>query len=123
MWLGLLAAIAGLPLYMAQLSAEKLMTPWYAPALASLGAALVLLSLMRRLTVWRVIALLFVGFIAAGQWWFLLSYTRLPSATGRVVADRQLPDFTAHRADGKPFTQEDLKGDKDTILVFFRGRW
>ena len=31
--------------------------------------------------------------------------------------------ITAYGADGTHFTQNDLKGDKDTVLVFFRGRW
>jgi hypothetical protein len=123
LWLGLLAAVAGVPLYVIQMSAGNLMTPWYAPALASLGAALVLLSLLRRLTVWRAAALLLVGLITAGEWWVLLSSARLPAETGRIVAERQLPEFTAYRAGGAPFTQNDLKGDKDTVLVFFRGHW
>ncbi|HEX5272801.1 MAG TPA: hypothetical protein VFW33_20025 [Gemmataceae bacterium] len=123
LWLGLLAAVAGVPLYMLQLRAANLMTPWYAPALASLGAALVLLSLRRRPTVWRCAALLLAGLIAGGEWWFLASYVRLPAATGRVAAGRQLPEFAARRADGTPFTPDDLKGDKETVLVFFRGRW
>jgi hypothetical protein len=123
LWLGVLAAVAGLPLYVVQLRANNLMTPWYAPALASLGTALILLSLWRRLTVWRAAALLLAGFLAAGQWWFLLSAARLPADTGRIVANQGLPEFTAYRADGTPFTQSDLKGDKDTVLVFFRGHW
>jgi hypothetical protein len=123
LWLGLLAAVAGLPLYVFQLSANNLMTPWYAPALAALGTAIILLSLARRRTVWRGAALLFAVLLTAGECWFLFSLARLPADTGRIAKDQELPEFTAHRADGKPFTQADLKGDKDTILVFFRGRW
>jgi hypothetical protein len=123
LWLGLLAAVAGLPLYVVQLSANNLMTPWYAPALAALGTALVLLSLVRRRTAWRAVALLFAGLLTAGQCWFLFSLARLPADTGRIAKNQELPEFTAYRADGTPFTQTDLKGDKDTILVFFRGNW
>jgi hypothetical protein len=27
------------------------------------------------------------------------------------------------RADGSPFTQRDLEGDQNNVMVFFRGRW
>lgn len=123
LWLGLLAAVAGVPLYVFQISAGHLTSPWYVPALASFGAILVLLSLMRRLTVWRVLALLLTGFLAGGSGWFLFSAARLPADTGRIAKSQELPEFTAYRAGGQPFTQDDLKGDKETVLVFFRGRW
>ncbi len=124
LWLGLLATFAGMPLYFAQvLWAHSLAWPWYVPALAALGTALVLLSLLRRRTVWRVLALLVVGFLAGAESWFLFSAARLPSDTGRLVAKQEMPQFAAYRADGSSFTQDDLKGDKDTIIVFFRGRF
>jgi hypothetical protein len=123
LWLGLLAALAGLPLYALQMNAGSLTTPWYVPALASFGALLVLLSLLRRPTVWRVLALLLAGFLAGGSCYFLFSVARLPAYAGPIAQGQELPAFTASRADGKPFTQSDLKGDKDTVLVFFRGRW
>jgi hypothetical protein len=122
LWLGPLALVAGIAVWMVQVNAGKLTTPWYAPALASLGTALLLLSLLRRRTVWRVIALLLVGLVTAGEWWFLMQ-ARLPAATGRIAKDQELPEFTAYEPDGKPFTQDSLKGDKNTVLVFFRGHW
>jgi hypothetical protein len=121
--MGILAAFAGLPLYMIQVEAANLTLPWYAPVLASFGTALVLLSLLQRRTVWRVVGLLFVLFLAAGECWALLSYSRLSPDTGRIAVRQQLPEFTAFRDDGTQFTRDDLKGEQDTILVFFRGRW
>ncbi len=123
LWMGLLAAVLGIVAYQVQMTAAKLTTPWYVPALASVGTALILLSLLRRRTAWRVVALLFVGFIAAGEWWFLLSFARLPADTGRIAVKQQLPEFTAFRTDGTEFTRDSLKGEQDTVLVFFRGHW
>jgi hypothetical protein len=123
LWLGLLAAFAGVPLYVLQIRAGNLMTPWYAPALATLGLVLVLVSRFRHRTVLRGLAFMLVTFIACFEWYFLLEMARLPSDTGRVFVKQELPEFTAYRADGSPFTQADLKGDKETVLVFFRGHW
>jgi hypothetical protein len=122
LWTGILAAVVGVVIYTFQLGAGKLTTPWYAPALATFGLVLVLASLFQRRTAWRVVALLLVGFITAGEWWFL-SYSKLPSQPGRIAKGEQLPEFTAYRSDGPPFTQDDLKGDQNTALVFFRGHW
>jgi hypothetical protein len=123
LWAGLLVAVVGVVLYAFQLQAQNLMMPWYAPVLACAGAALLLVSLLRRPTAWRVLAVLFVGLLLSGELWFLLSYARLPAQTGRVAADSPLPEFAARRADGTPFHQDDLKGDQNTVLVFFRGHW
>jgi hypothetical protein len=122
MWTGVLAAIAGIVVYMAQMNAGMLSTPWYAPALATLGVVLILVSLVRRFSVWRLAALLLVGAIMAFEWWLLLG-SALPAYAGPVKTGQPFPAFTAARADGEPFTQDNLKGDQDTILVFFRGHW
>jgi hypothetical protein len=103
--------------------AGRLDTPWYAPALATAGAGLVLLSLWRRPTAWRVLALILVGLLAGSEWWFLLGHSRLPAYTGPLAKGTPFPEFRAARADGTPFTRADLEGEHDTALVFFRGRW
>jgi hypothetical protein len=103
--------------------AANLTTPWYAPALATLGTALILVALMRRFNVWRVAALLLIGALTAGEWWFLLSASVLPAYAGPAKEGQPFPAFTAARADGTPFTQDDLKGDQGTVMVFFRGHW
>jgi hypothetical protein len=68
-------------------------------------------------------ALVLVAFLAAGEWWFLLNYARLPAYTGPVAAGGPFPDFQAAKTDGTPFTRTDLAGDRGTALVFFRGHW
>jgi hypothetical protein len=109
--------------YAFQVNAGVLRTPWYAPALDTVGMALILVALLRRVSVWRIAALLLIGALTAGEWWFLLSYSKLPEYRGPVSAGAPFPEFTAARADGTPFTQDNLKGDRDTVLVFFRGHW
>jgi hypothetical protein len=123
LWVGLLAAPLGIAAYVLQMKAAVLTTPWYAPALATLGTVLVLVALLRRPTVWRAGALLLVGLLTAGEWWFLLGASRLPTYAGPVAVDRPFPEFAAALADGTPFTHDNLKGDQDTVLVFFRGHW
>jgi hypothetical protein len=48
---------------------------------------------------------------------------RLPPYTGPIAVGRPFPAFKARLADGTPFAQHDLAGDRRTALVFFRGRW
>ena len=123
LWVGILAAVAGFVAYQFQMSAGRLTTPWYAAALATLGTVLILVSLLRRFTMWRVLALLLIGALTAGEWWFLLSLSRSPAYAGPVAAGKPFPEFTAALANGTPFTHDSLKGDQDTVLVFFRGHW
>jgi hypothetical protein len=120
--LGLGLAALGVVAYVVQISRQRLMAPWYMPALAVLGVVLVVMSLWERRTVWRVLALSAVVLLAGFELLFLHAM-RLPTYTGPVAAGRPFPAFETKRADGTPFTQRDLAGDKNNVLVFFRGRW
>ena len=122
LWLGILATIAGIVTYIFQLKAARLTTPWYAPGLATLGTVLVVVSLVRSVTVWRMAALLLVGAVTAGEWWFIAA-SKLPAYAGPAAEGKAFPEFTAALVDGKTFTQEDLKGNQHSVLVFFRGYW
>src|SRR5262249_29121083 len=120
---GLFLAIAGPVLMMLLTFAAKiLITPWYAPVLGTLGVALIVLALTRRRSIWRWTAVaiftLFVGF----QWYAVLAM-RTPAYTGPVKDGEPFPTFTTTLADGSAFTQNDLKGDQNTVMVFFRGHW
>jgi len=122
LFLGLAVAVLGIAAYVVQIWAQRLMAPWYVPAAATLGVVLLVASLLRRLTIWRVLALLLVTLLAAGEWVMLLGM-RLPAYAGPVAEGKPFPEFTTARADGSAFTQQDLAGGQNTVLVFFRGRW
>ena len=121
--LGMVVALAGLGVYVAQLRAKVLATPWYAPILATVGVALVVLALVRSRSVWRWAAAVFFTLFAAAEWVILLVLLSAPPYTGPVKAGQPFPAFTTTLADGSTFDQEGLKGDQNTVLVFFRGRW
>jgi hypothetical protein len=124
LWLGLALALMGIPLYVVQLLfAGRTDNPWYAPVLATFGVGLVLLSFRRRPTIIRGLAIVCLLALAAGEWWFLLGYVRLPAYHGPVAAGESFPAFDAEQSDGTRFTQANLPGDRDTALIFFRGHW
>jgi cytochrome oxidase Cu insertion factor (SCO1/SenC/PrrC family) len=108
--------------YVAQVATHRVLAPWSLPASATLGAIFLVVSLWGRRTVWRVLALLLVVLLAGAETSFLLMI-RLPAYTGPVAAGQPFPAFATVRADGTTFTQHDLEGDPDNVLVFFRGRW
>jgi len=120
--LGFGLAAIGLIAYVVQLVLHSLMTPWYLPVLATLGALVLVVALWKARTVWRFLVLLLVVLFAAAAWTFLFA-ARLPAYAGPVEAGKPFPDFETERADGTPFTQCDLEGDQHSVLVFFRGRW
>jgi hypothetical protein len=105
-----------------QLAMKVLTTPWYLPVFGTIGAGLILYSYLQRRTSGRLIVFLFFAALAGFQWWLLLVFTRVPAYTGPSVGTH-LPAFTTQRADGKPFTQEDMLASQDTVLVLYRGRW
>jgi hypothetical protein len=121
--LGALVALAGPVLGIVLMFVAKvLITPWYMPLLGTLGVALIVLALMRSRSIWRwtalVIFTLFVGF----QWCALLAM-RTPAYTGPVKDGQPFPAFATALTDGSTFTQADLQGDQNTVMVFFRGHW
>jgi hypothetical protein len=121
--LGVLAALAGLAIYAAQLYANILTAPWYVPILATLGLVLLVAALVRSRSIWRWLALLLITFVVAAEWFALLVLLSLPAYTGPVKAGEPFPAFSTTLADGSNFDQDSLKGDRDTVMVFFRGRW
>ena len=121
--LGVSLAVGGYALnFLLTFAAKILVTPWYAPLLGTLGLALIILALMRSRSIWRwtvvVIFTLLVGF----QWFALLAM-RLPDYTGPVKDGQPFPAFATTLANGSTFTQDDLIGDRNTVMVFFRGHW
>jgi hypothetical protein len=119
---GLGLAVLGVVGYIAQLRLRRLDFPWYMPAFAVLGVVLLGISLARRRTAVRIAALVFVTLLAAFELASLYGM-RQPPYSGPLAVGRPMPAFEAKRADGPNFTRESLIGDKDHVLVFFRGRW
>jgi hypothetical protein len=120
--LGLFLPILGIALYVAQVRAQRLTIPWYLPALCALGVVFAILSLWQARSVWRGIGFVVVLLLAGLGSAFVL-VPNLPEYTGPVAAGKPFPAFTTHGADGTSFTQRDLSGDANTVMVFFRGRW
>jgi hypothetical protein len=119
---GLALALLGVVAYAVQVRSQMLFAPWYMPVLAVAGAALVVLSLRRARSLWRFLALLLVILLLGAEGLFLFGLN-LPRYGGPVAVGKPFPVFSTTRADGTPFTERDLKGDKASVLVFFRGRW
>lgn len=125
LWLGLVLALLAPAAYVVQVfGLKQAPDPWYVPIMGTLGALAALLALVLRPTLWRVLAVLLLGLLAGAEWWFVGVLSRVPAYAGPVEKAQPFPAFQAVRADdGKPFTHDSLKGDRDTVLLFFRGWW
>ena len=121
--LGVLVAVAGpVLMFLLMFAAKILITPWYAPLLGTLGVALIVLALMRSRSIWRWTALVIFTLLAGFGWWALFAMG-LPAYTGPVKDGQAFPAFATTLADGSAFARDDLKGDQNTVMVFFRGHW
>ena len=124
LWLGVGLFLLGVVLFFVQAFVFKhLVTPWYMPILFTLGVLLAVVSVRQRPTWTRVIALVVLALLCAGEWYFILSMSRLPEYKGPVEVDKKIPEFTTTFADGGPFTEKDLQKGTPTVLVFYRGHW
>jgi hypothetical protein len=121
--LGPLVAVAGLVIYYFQLQAKILTAPWYAPVFATMGVVLLVMALLLSRSVWRWAAVALFTLLAAAEWAMLLVFMNAPAYTGPVKPGQTFPEFATTRADGSTFNQDSLKGDQNTVMVFFRGRW
>ena len=120
--LGLGLMVLGMVGYGVQIWMGQLTTPWYMPSLATLGVVCVIVALRQTRTIWHVLILVLVVLITGAEWAFLLG-TRLPAYTGPVAVGKPFPAFKTTREEGTPFTERDLSGPENSVLVFFRGRW
>jgi len=119
----MLLAVAGPVIYAVQVQNKSLMAPWYVPILATLGAFSMIWSSVQRRTIWRWgtagMGLLFAAFL----WLMMLVGMATPAYQGPVTVGQAFPNFETRLASGEAFQQGDLKGDKNTVLVFYRGHW
>ena len=120
---GVILFVLGPVIYFVQILARQLWTPWYLPALASLGVLLMVLSVRQRRGILRIAGLVCFVALCGLEWYALLVATKTPAYTGPAQVGRNLPAFTAARADGRAFSNNDLASGTRSVLVFFRGRW
>ncbi|HEV3146611.1 MAG TPA: hypothetical protein VGZ47_22170 [Gemmataceae bacterium] len=121
--IGMLLPLIGIAIYYFQFQAKVLRAPWYMAILATGGFFLIGLALVQSRSLLRSLAAAFFFLLAAAEWVFLLVLVSAPPYTGPAKAGQPLPNFSTTRADGSTFTEENLKGDQNTVMVFFRGRW
>ena len=64
--------------------------------------------------------------------WISAAYAQLGPKDGfdlastdlnRVKVGDRAPDFTLENVDGKKITLSDFRGNKNVVLVFYRGQW
>ena len=122
-WAGLGLCVLGFGVAVLQYSLKLLVVPWYLPALTTLGAALLLHSVLQRASGIRVLALVLVTALAAFEWFFMGVLMRLTPYDGPARAGAPIPAFRTTLADGRPFSDADLRDGRPSVLVFFRGRW
>ena len=121
--LGVLLVIVGVAGYVVQLRMKQLVVPWYAPALATIGVLLMVLSVRQRPGVLRIAGLVLFVLLAGFEWFFVLAASKTPAYTGPAQPGHKVPAFTAALADGRAFTEKDLENGFPTVMLFFRGRW
>jgi hypothetical protein len=122
-WAGIGSCLLGMALVVAQFSLKYLFVPWYCPVLASLGAILLLVAVVRRRTIPRVAGLVLIAALAGFQWYALVWLMKLPEYEGPARAGKPMPAFNASFVNGQSFTDADLRDGSRHVLVFFRGRW
>ncbi len=122
-WAGIAAFLLGPALVVVQFRQNYLAVPWYCPVLATLGALLLLVAERRRGTILRKVVMLVVLCLAGLEWAVLVEFMKLPPYKGPLEVGKPFPAFHSTRADGRPFTQADLRDGSRHVLVFFRGRW
>src|SRR5262245_20180357 len=121
--LGILLCLAGPIIYFFQVSRAQLIVPWYLPALTTIGVLAMGLSFAQRRGVWRIIGLAAFVLLCVFEWTFFLVLSKTPAYAGPAQPGRQVPEFAAAYSDGNPFSQQDLRGNGRTVMLFFRGRW
>ena len=123
LWAGPLLCLVGIALFPIMMMAGHLGLPWYTPALAILGTVCVVLALGAKKSAWRYVNLAFCSLLAVLTVFLVFFMPRLNPYAGPAKAGESFPPFTAKRADGTEFTQANLVGAQNTVIVFYRGKW
>ena len=109
LWVGIVLTLLAIALWVGQVVLlKRLFAPWYVPAATTLGALLLLASVIQRRGVLRILALVLIAALAGLEWFFIASFSRLPTYEGPAQAGAKLHAFQTTLADGKTFTNQDL---------------
>lgn len=46
-----------------------------------------------------------------------------PARVERIAVGQEAPDFTLTSSDGKTYSPSTLRGEKNLLMIFFRGTW
>lgn len=122
-WAGLGVCVLALVLVGVQYALKQFVVPWYLPVLSTLGVLMLLVAVSRRRSVTRIMLLVLLGALTGFEWYFLISFSKLPSYEGPAQIAQRIPEFETTLADGRTFTDQDLADGTPTVLTFFRGRW
>lgn len=57
------------------------------------------------------------GFLGA------VTYAGAAQQTDTIAVGDEAPDFTLQSTDGETYRLADIRGDKNLVLIFFRGTW
>lgn len=120
---GIGVCLLGVALLVLQYRLKELIVPWYVPALTTLGVLLIFSSVAQRWSVIRILFLILIVVLAGFEWYFVVSFSKLPNYVGPARIGHQFPAFQTTLANGRPFTDKDLQDGTPSVMVFFRGRW
>jgi hypothetical protein len=120
---GVLLFLVGPGIYVAQFRLKHLHTPWYVPILATLGVLCMAVSVMQRRGMVRTIGLILFTLLCGLEWFATLKATLSPPYAGPAVAGQKIPNFTTALAGGAEISSQDLAKGKNSVLIFYRGRW
>ena len=123
LWGGIGLAILAIALGVAQYALQLLVVPWQIPIVTTFGVLLLFASVSKRRNTTRIIVLVVITALAGLEWFFMVSFSKLLDYRGPAQAGLKLPAFQTTRADGRPFTDNDLQDGTPSVLTFFRGRW
>jgi hypothetical protein len=123
LWLGILLAVLAVVASFVQVQLKFLFVPWYVPAVTTLGLVFVIASLAQRRSVTRIIFFVLIAALAGLEWYFVASLSKLPDYAGPARPGQKIPAFETTLADGRTFTDSDLRDGTSSVLTFFRGRW
>lgn len=87
------------------------------------AVAWALIQFRRGYSTWTVTALVLTLAVSVGFIYLRFGWASLPEARIGVAVGSEAPDFSLPDSEGKEFVLSSLRGEKNVILVFYRGVW